>query len=419
MIIFQYGGFYGPHRHVFAPEPNLNASDDNFFNDNVGSLVVLAGEWSFYADWNFHALYDSSPVGARPYPDMSVLSIKYEDMSSLRPAIPAMVTSGTVILGHVILYRDVNFQGMHKHVFNSEDNLNADGDSNFNDGVSSLVVLAGNWKFYRNSGFDDDYPVVLGPGLYSWVENFSIRNNDMSSLQVVDQVPTMAGDPLTGHIVLFEDESFRGAHRHIFQTDDLSADTTNPLNKITSFNKITSSLVVLLGTLNLGTVSGIFGWKGIGPGLYSAITDIQNEGGDPLPNDALTSLQLTDDKALVFGEPLLGSVILFKNNDLRGDHKHVFNLEDDLNTDEDNSFNDATSSIAVLDGTWSFYRDAGLLLSYDVALGQGLFPSVEDVGIANDDVSSLSVAGQFWELTATATILIASGSNPGPFTQDV
>ena len=38
VIIFQYGNFYGPHRHVFAPESNLNASDDNFFNDNVDRL---------------------------------------------------------------------------------------------------------------------------------------------------------------------------------------------------------------------------------------------------------------------------------------------------------------------------------------------------------------------------------------------
>ena len=70
-------------------------------------------------------------------------------------------------------------------------------------------------------------------------------------------------------------------------------------------------------------------------------------------------------------------------------------------------------------GPWNMYRDEGLLLSYDVTLGQGLFPSVDAVGIANDDMSSLSIEGEFWTLTATATILIASGSNPGPFTQDV
>ena len=130
-------------------------------------------------------------------------------MSSLRPTIQPAITLGTTILGHVILYKDANFQDPHKHVFNSEDNLNADGDSDFNDAVSSLVVLKGNWKFYRNSGFDDDYPVVLGPGLYPWVGDFKIRNDDMSSLQVVEQTPTMTGDPVAGHIMLFEDELFR------------------------------------------------------------------------------------------------------------------------------------------------------------------------------------------------------------------
>ena len=35
-------------------------------------------------------------------------------------------------------------------------------------------------QFFRNSGFDDDYPEILGPGLYSRVQDFSIRDNDMS-----------------------------------------------------------------------------------------------------------------------------------------------------------------------------------------------------------------------------------------------
>jgi len=413
VILFQYGAFYGPHRHVFAPEPNLNADDDNFFNDNVGSLVILTGAWSFYADWNFHGLYDSGPVGLGTYPDLSTLSIDYHDVSSLRPTVPAAVTLGTTIFGHVILFKDANFQGPHKHVLNAEDNLNADDDNEFNDSVSSIVVLAGNWKFYRNSGFDDDYPVVLGPGLYPWVEDLSIRDNDMSSLQVVEDRPTTLGDPVAGHIVLFEHDQFRGGHKHIFRTEDLGPDADK------SFNTITSSLVVLLGTWNLGTVSGVFGWAGIGEGLYWSITDVKNENGESLPNDALTSLELTDSTALVFGEPKLGSVILFENKGLRGAHKHVFNWEENLNADEDNTFNDATLSIAVLEGTWSTYRDANLWRAYDVTLGKGLFPWVENVGIANDDMSSLSVAGEKWQLTGTATIQIASGAHPNPYIEPV
>ena len=68
---------YGAHRHVFAAEPNLNADDDNFFNDNVGSLAVLAGDWSFYSDANFHGLYGSygTPVVPGNYPDLTQLSI--------------------------------------------------------------------------------------------------------------------------------------------------------------------------------------------------------------------------------------------------------------------------------------------------------------------------------------------------------
>ena len=44
VLLFQYGDFFGPHKHVFAAEPNLNASDDNDFNDRVNSLAIVAGE---------------------------------------------------------------------------------------------------------------------------------------------------------------------------------------------------------------------------------------------------------------------------------------------------------------------------------------------------------------------------------------
>jgi hypothetical protein len=405
VILFEYGGFYGAHRHVFAPEPNLNADDDHFFNDNVASLVVLAGTWSFYSDANFYASYDVQ-VTPGLYPVLGALGIPEDDMSSLRPTVTTVIP-GQEILGHVILFTDANFQGPHKHVLNAEDNLNADGDSDFNDCVSSIVVLQGSWKFYRNSGFNDDYPVVLGPGLYPWVEDVSIRDNDMSSLQVVDERPTVAGDPVAGHIVLFEHALFHGAHKHIFRTEDLGADA--------DFDKITSSFVVLSGTWNLGIVSGAYGWTGIGEGLYRWIEDVKAQTGEPLPNDALTALELTNGPVRVLGEPRVGSVILFDNEYLRGAHKHVFNREPNLNADDDSAFNDATSSIVVLEHEWFAYRDAGYQRSYDVTVGEGVFKQVETAHIAKDDMSSLQVAGERWRFSGTATIEIASGDHPGPY----
>src|SRR5207253_9521456 len=38
------------------------------------------------------------------------------------------------------------------------------------------------WEFFRDSNFQNPYGVVLGKGIYDFVQNFGIKNDDMSSL---------------------------------------------------------------------------------------------------------------------------------------------------------------------------------------------------------------------------------------------
>jgi hypothetical protein len=409
VAIFQYGGFFGPHRHVFAGEPNLGADDDSSFNDMVGSLVVLAGNWSFYSDWDFLALYNVFPAGPGTYPDLAAIDVLPDDMSSLRPAVPARVTAGQDITGQVILFGNASFRGPHKHVFNAEDNLNSGDDDSFNDSVSSIVVISGNWRFFRNAGFDDDYPVILGPGLYSWVEDFAIRNDDISSLQVTDLEATVTGEPLNAHLMLFEHAGFHGAHLHVFAPEpDLGADDDE-------FSNITSSIAVVSAVWKI-CADPDFGnpyAPRIGPGLYSWV------GHFGIPNDGLTSLQPSGDESTASGAPLLAHLMLFENASFRGAHKHVFVPEPNLNADDDDSFNDATSSVAVLLNQWFTYRDAGFTGAFDVTLGEGLFPSVTGAGIANDAMSSLQVAQTRLLFTGQATISVASGQLPDPVTDDL
>jgi hypothetical protein len=47
-VLFENINFHGAHKHVFGPEPHLDAADDNFFNDRVSSIVILDGAWAFY-----------------------------------------------------------------------------------------------------------------------------------------------------------------------------------------------------------------------------------------------------------------------------------------------------------------------------------------------------------------------------------
>ncbi|MDZ8263329.1 beta/gamma crystallin-related protein [Nostoc sp. ChiQUE01b] len=52
-----------------------------------------------------------------------------------------------------------------------------------------------------------------------------------------------------------------------------------------------------------------------------------------------------------------------------------------------NDFNDLTSSLVIIRGTWAFYRDANFT-TYQTTLGPGIY-SIPPSGIANDSLSSL------------------------------
>jgi hypothetical protein len=85
---------------------------------------------------------------------------------------------------HIILFADANFQGAYKHVSETTAAL-----SDFNDALSSFIILGGIWKFFENVNFDSLTGPAdgLGPGFYSWVGNVSMSNDTVSSLQLVAQ----------------------------------------------------------------------------------------------------------------------------------------------------------------------------------------------------------------------------------------
>ena len=80
----------------------------------------------------------------------------------------------------------------------------------------------------------------------------------------------------------------------------------------------------------------------------------------------------------------LPHAILFADANLHGGHKHLF--ESNAFTDD---FQDCTSSIVVVSGTWTFFRDANFGPGPGVTLGPGVYNWVEAVGIDNDSISSV------------------------------
>lgn len=87
----------------------------------------------------------------------------------------------------VIVYQDVNFGGNSWFTsLNPGWGWSYVGD-NWNDSISSVIVLAGTWQFFENAGFNGASTTV-GPGWYTWVENpqFNMQNDSISSILCVD-----------------------------------------------------------------------------------------------------------------------------------------------------------------------------------------------------------------------------------------
>lgn len=81
----------------------------------------------------------------------------------------------------VELFRDVNFGGDIVDINRDRRNLKKEG-LNFNDQTSSIKINEGTWQFFDPSDYRGE-PVTLGPGEYSWVEDYGLKNDTLSSLR--------------------------------------------------------------------------------------------------------------------------------------------------------------------------------------------------------------------------------------------
>jgi hypothetical protein len=93
--------------------------------------------------------------------------------------------------GRIILFEDENFCGRSIDIVQRHPDLSAHKSGNFNDCTSSFVILSGNWNFFQNAGFDkpilhDEEALVLGPGSYPRIADHGIRDNEITSLRVLN-----------------------------------------------------------------------------------------------------------------------------------------------------------------------------------------------------------------------------------------
>jgi Beta/Gamma crystallin len=120
------------------------------------------------------------------------------------------------------------------------------------------------------------------------------------------------------------------------------------------------------------------------PGGYPFVTNVG------ISNDDMSSLEPVNQSATVRNPALIQEgVILFEHANYHGAHKHVLRDEANLNASDDHFFNDKVSSFIVFSGQWEFFRDYDFQNPYGVVLSKDIYSFVENVGIKNDDMSSL------------------------------
>jgi hypothetical protein len=96
-------------------------------------------------------------------------------------------------MAELIIYVDANFGGLHTHIFETTADfthlalggVDSGIGGNWNDKVSSFVIVSGTWQFFKNINFDFQQGGNLGPGLYSFVQNFGIDNDSLSSVRLI------------------------------------------------------------------------------------------------------------------------------------------------------------------------------------------------------------------------------------------
>jgi len=83
IVLFEHANYHGAHKHLFASEANLNAGDDNYFNDKISSFVITSGTWQFFRDSNFVGPA-SNVLGPGNYNWVESVGIPNDSVSSVR-----------------------------------------------------------------------------------------------------------------------------------------------------------------------------------------------------------------------------------------------------------------------------------------------------------------------------------------------
>lgn len=98
-------------------------------------------------------------------------------MRILMLTLALMLSPSTAMACKMIVFEHIDFDGKYYRIENRHNDFRK---FRFNDAMSSFVVLSGRWCYYQHINYDGTRH-CFRPGVYSWVEDFGIRNDDISS----------------------------------------------------------------------------------------------------------------------------------------------------------------------------------------------------------------------------------------------
>jgi hypothetical protein len=88
------------------------------------------------------------------------------------------------VVPHLIVCSEKGLQGRHWHIFADVPNIGAVSFT-WDDNISSFVVLAGQWQFFRDREFGAPVGSAFGPGVYPVMAEVGLPNDAISSIQLV------------------------------------------------------------------------------------------------------------------------------------------------------------------------------------------------------------------------------------------
>lgn len=119
----------------------------------------------------------------------SMKPIKYM-LAGLFVLLMLSLTSFAQEIPQAIVFEDPNFVGSHTHFFTNVPDL-PQSDSSWNDKISSIVVISGNWTFLADpvgAGGVPNPSITLGPGVYPDVARVGIEQRSTLTDNSISQV---------------------------------------------------------------------------------------------------------------------------------------------------------------------------------------------------------------------------------------